>query len=213
MALPVPFVVTEWEKDYYTEDEYFAWEDHSPVRWEFRPVRKLGLSGRPLGVIHAMPGSTADASFIGVSLISALSNVLKEATGIACRVLNCQLKFHTPDGRNTYPDVSVVRGKAAYHRERDDNLTNPILLAEVLTETTEAYDRGDKWASYQTIPTLQHFLLVASEQVRVEVYTRTDSGWHLDVYADMTAQVPLSALGVTLALTDVYEQVDFEQKA
>lgn len=62
MALPVPFLVTEWEKDAYTEDKYFAWEDHSPVRWEFRPVRRLGPSGRPLGVIHAMPGSTAAAA-------------------------------------------------------------------------------------------------------------------------------------------------------
>ena len=50
MTLPVPFVVTEWKKDNYTEDEYFAWEDHSPVPLEFRPARKLGLSGRPLGV-------------------------------------------------------------------------------------------------------------------------------------------------------------------
>ena len=83
----------------------------------------------------------------------------------------------------------------------------------MLTETTEAYDRGDKWASYRTIPTLQHFLLLESERVRVEVYTRQGSGWHLETYEDMEAHIPLPSLGVSISVADVYEQVDFEQES
>ena len=161
MALPVPFNVTEWEKEWYPEDEYFAWEDHSPVRWEFRPVRRFGASGRPLGIVRAMPGGTGDHSGIAVNLGTALMNALDGNGDRECRVFNCLMRFHTPDGRNTYPDIGIIRGQPAYYRERDDILTNPVLLAEMLSPASEAYDRGEKWASYQTIPTLQ--LLSGSE--------------------------------------------------
>ena len=211
MPLPVPFGVTEWDREWYTEDDYFAWEEHSPVRWEFRPARRTDSSGRPLGVIHAMPGAEAEHSAFTVDVLTILMNALREAGERDCRVFNCLMRFHTPDGRNTYPDISVVRGKAAYYRGRDDILTNPILLGEVLSPATEACDRGDKWASYQTIPTLQHFLLLAPDRARVELYTREKSGWHFEAYDGLEAVVSLPALGVTLALGDLYAQVEFEQ--
>ena len=95
----------------------------------------------------------------------------------------------------------------------DDILTNPILLGEVLAPATEACDRGDKWASYQRIPTLQHFLLLAADRARVELFTREESGWHYAAYESLEAVLPLPALGVTLALADLYAQVEVEQTA
>ncbi len=213
MSLPIPFGVTEWDREAYTEDDYLAWEEHSPVRWEFRPARRTDSAGRSLGVIHAMPGAEAEHSAFTVDVLTSLMNALDEAGEGDCRVFNCLMRFHTPDGRNTYPDISVVRGKAAYYRERDDILTNPILLGEVLSPATEAYDRGDKWASYQTIPTLQHFLLLAPDQARVELYTREANGWHFEAHEGLEAVVALPALGVTLALADLYAHVGFEQEA
>ena len=210
MSLPVPFGVTEWECEYYTEDDYFAWEEHSPVRWEFRPNRRTNSSGQSLGVIHAMPGAAAEHSAFTVDVLTTLMTALEEAGEGDCRVLNCLMRFHTPDTRNTYPDISVVRGKAAYYRGRDDILTNPILLGEVLSSGTEAYDRGDKWASYQTIPTLRYFLLLAPDRARVELYTREVAGWHYEAHEGLEAAFILPALGVTLALADLYAQVDFE---
>jgi len=213
MSLPVPFGVTEWERDWYTEDDYFAWEEHSPVRWEFRPARRTDAAGRSLGVIHAMPGADVDHSGVTMNLLCRLMDALDKNGEQDCRVFNCLLKFHTPDGRNTYPDISVVRGKATYYRDRDDILTNPILLGEVLSPTTEAYDRGEKWASYQTLPTLQHFLLLAADRVRVEAYTREENGWHFEAHEGLEAVIVLPTLGVTLALADLYARVDFEQEA
>ena len=138
-------------------------------------------------------------------------NALRGVGERDCRVFNCLMRFHTPDGRNTYPDISIVRGKAAYYRGRDDILTNPILLGEVLAHATEAYDRGDKWASYQTIPTLQHFPLLAPNRARVELYTREEAGWHYEAHEGWEAIIPLPAPGVTLALADLHDRVDFEQ--
>ena len=211
MPLPVPFGVTEWDREWYTEEDYFAWEEHSPVRWEFCPARRTDSSGQPLGVIHAMPSANVDHSGITMNLLCRLMDALDKNGERDCRVFNCLLKFHTPDGRNTYPDISVVRGKAVYYRDRDDILTNPILLGEVLSSTTEAYDRGEKWASYETIPTLQHFLLLTADRARVEVYTRETSGWHFEAHEGLEAVIALPALDVTLAMADLYDQVDFEQ--
>ena len=211
MSLPVPFGVTEWECEWYTEDDYFAWEEHSPVRWEFRPDRRANSSGQPLGVIHAMPGAAAEHSAFTVDVLTTLMNALDEADEHDCRVFNCLMRFHTPDGLNTYPDISVVRGKAAYYGGRDDILTNLVLLGEVLSTGTEAYDRGDKWASYQTIPTLQHFLFLAPDRARVELYTRAEAGWHYEAHEGLEAVVSLPALGMTLASADLCDRVDFEQ--
>lgn len=210
MPLPVPFGVTEWDREWYTEDDYFAWEEHSPVRWEFRPAHRADSSGQPLGVIHAMPGADLDHSSITVNLLTMLMITLKEAGAGDWRVFNCQLKFHTPDGRNTYPDISVVRGKANYYRGRNDILTNPILLGEVLSPTTEAYDRGEKWASYQTIPTLHYCLILAADRIRVELYTRAENDWQYAAYEGADAFIPLPMLGVTLAMGQLYEGVEFE---
>jgi Uma2 family endonuclease len=151
-----------------------------------------------------MPGAEAEHSAFTVDVLTMLMNALKEADERDCRVFNCLMKFHTPDGCNTYPDISIVRGKADYYRGRNDILTNPILLGE-------ADDRGDKWASYQTLPTLQHFLLLAADRARVELYTREESGWHFEAHEGLEAVVPLPALSVTLTLADLYAQVDFEQ--
>ena len=211
MTLPIPFIVTEWERDFYTEDNYFEWEEHSPVRWEFRPAHRSGLDGQPLDVIHAMSGANVDHSGITVNMLTDLMNALDHGGKRECTVFNCLMRFHTPDGCNTYPDISIVRGKAEYYRSRNDILTNPILLAEVLSPTTEAYDRGEKWASYQTIPTLKYFLILAVDRLRVELYTREEDGWHYAAYGGSEAIVSLPALGVTLALAKLYDRVEFEQ--
>lgn len=100
--------------------------------------------------------------------------------------------------------------KPNYYAERRDIITNPILVAEVLSPATEAYDRSEKWASYQTIPTLQHYLLLSADRMRVELYTREDQGWHFAAYENAESQISLSKLGVTIALPDIYSLVEFD---
>lgn len=212
MALPALYAEEPLlDKDWYTEDEYFALEDRSPDRWEFLQDGPPTPDGPRLGRIRAMSGGTMDHSGIGGNLITALNVALRGANIRTCRVFSSDLKVHTNDGRNTYPDVSVICGKPDVYRRRRDIFTNPILVAEVLSPSTQNDDRGDKRASYQTIPTLQHFLLLAPDRARVELYTREDTGWHYETHEGLESVVLLPALGVKLALADLYSQVDFEQ--
>ena len=201
------------DKDRYTEDDYFALEERSPERWEFLPDGPPPPHGPRLGRIRAMSGGTFDHSAIASNLITTLTNALRGAGIRTCRVFNSDFKIHTAEGRNTYPDVGVVCGKPDLYRRRQDILTNPVFVAEVLSPSTESHDRGDKWASYQTIPTLQHYLLVTTTRTRVEVHIRTETNWQLDVYEDIAAQIPLPALGITISVAEVYDQVDFEAEA
>lgn len=214
MALPALYAeepIIDLEKKWYTEDEYFAFEDRSPDRWEFLPDGPPNPDGTRLGRIRAMSGGTLDHGSIGGNLVTALNIALRGAGIQTCRVFGSDVKIHPPEGRNTYPDVSVVCGKPALYRKRRDIFTNPILIAEVLSPSTEAYDRNKKRESYQTIPTLQHYLLITADRARVELYTREESGWRFEAHEGLEVVITLPALGVTLALADLYESVDFEQ--
>lgn len=212
MALPALFAPNLLvDKDWHTEDEYFALEDQSQARWEFVPD---GAPGPRLGRIRAMSGGTPRHSAIAMRLGRKIGNALEDTGNQMCEVYGSDLKVHTADGRNTFPDVSVLCGAPSFYQMRRDIVTNPILIAEVLSPSTEADDRTEKRLSYQTIPTLQHYLLLAADQTRVELYTRAEAGgWHFEVWETQNAQIPLPALGITLALSDLYALVDFAEEA
>ena len=211
MALPALYAEEPpIDKDWYAEDEYFALEDRSPDRHEFLPDGPLNPDGSRLGRIRAMSGGTLDHGGIAGNLITALNIALRGMGIRTCRVFGSDVKIHPPEGRNTYPDVSVVCGKSSPYRARNDIFTNPIFVAQVLSPSTEAYDRNAKRLSYQTIPTLQHCLLLAADQARAELYTRDENGWQYKAYEGWETAVPLPALGVTLALADLYEGMEFE---
>lgn len=211
MALPALYAEEPLlDKDWHTEDEYFALEDCSPDRWEFLPEGPPNTDGSRLGRIRALSGGTLDHAVISGNLVTALNIALHSAGIRTCRVFGSDAKIHPPEGRNTYPDVGVVCGKPDLYRKRRDIITNPILVAEVLSPSTEAYDRDKKRLAYQTIPALQHYLLITADRARVEIYTREESGWNNEAWEDRETVIPLPALGVTLALADLYAQVDFE---
>ncbi len=202
MALPQRYVEALLpDKDRYTEDEYFAFEEHALGRWEY--VR---------GEIRAMSGGTPDHSGVAANLIFSLTGALRVGGSRTCRVFTSDLKVHTADGVNTYPDASVVCGPLQYYRRRRDTILNPALLAEVLSPSTQTFDRGGKWASYQTIPSLRYFLLLSAHQPRAELYTREEQGWHFEAVEGREASLSLPALGVTLALSDLYELVEFSER-
>ena len=212
MALPALYAKEPLlNKDWYTEDEYFAFEERSQERWEFLPDGPPNPDGSHLGRIRAMSGGTLDHGVISGNLVTALNIALRAAGIRTCRVSGSDVKIHPLEGRNTYPDVSVVCGKPDLYRGRLDIITNPIVVAEVLSPSTEAYDRNKKLESYQTIPALQHYLLLTAGRARVELYTREETGWHFEAYEGLETTMPLPALGVTLLLADLYTLVDFEQ--
>ncbi len=212
MALPAALAESLLDKDWYTEDEYFAWNERSPERWEFVPDGPPDALGRRMGSIRAMSGGTPDHSAIAANLITTLNNAFGAAGKKTCRVFGSDLKVNAADGRKTFPDVSVICGPLSFHRRRTDTVTNPMLIAEVISPSTELFDRGEKWTSYQTVPTLQHYLLLSASQIRAELYTRQETGWQYETYHGLGARVSLTALGVTLTLADLYALVDFDNE-
>jgi Uma2 family endonuclease len=107
-----------------------------------------------------------------------------------------------------YPDVVAVCGQPAVETEQLDVLLNPTLIVEVLSESTEAYDRGLKFARYRQRTSLQEYVLVAQDRVSVERYTRQGEHWVLTEATNLDAVIDLPSIGCTLALRDVYDKVE-----
>lgn len=185
------------EPDWYSEDEYFAIDESSPVRWEYVD-----------GQIRAMAGGTAEHGQVAGNIIRTLGNALVPK---GCRVYGSDVKVHCGDGVNTYPDVSVVCGLPQFYGGRRTIYTNPLLIVEVLSDSTETDDRGPKFDHYRTIPSLKDYLLVSQHEARALLYTRVNDHWEMRDVRGLDGAVYLPSVDVTLALTDVYALIDFDE--
>ncbi len=129
------------------------------------------------GEVFAMAGGSPEHARLAGMLSQLLGNQLVPQ---GCRVYSSDLRVRVAaTGRATYPDVTVVCGRSERDADDDDAVTNPTLIVEVLSPTTEQNDRGEKWQHYRRIPSLQAYVLVDSLDERVEVYTRSAEGWLL----------------------------------
>jgi Uma2 family endonuclease len=110
----------------------------------------------------------------------------------------------------TYPDASVICGPLEFEDARQDTVLNPTVLVEVLSESTEAYDRGKKFGHYRPIPSLREYLLVSHDEPRIEAFHRNDDGtWTLVEVAGLDGRIPLTSLGIELTLREIYAKVEF----
>lgn len=128
-----------------------------------------------------------------------------------CKVYpsDMRVKIQTT-GLYTYPDVAVVFAEPEFEDERKDTLLNPILIVEVLSDSTEAYDRGKKFEHYRTLKSLSDYLLVAQDNPRVEYYVRQpDRKWLFSAYDDLQGTIDLASVDCTLRLAEVYDNVEF----
>ena len=180
-----------------TEAEYIALEREADFKSEFLD-----------GEMFAMAGGTPTHSLIAANLIGDLRAQLK---GRPCRPFTSDLRLKVEaTGLNTYADVAVVCGPLRFSALDKDTVVNPTLLAEVLSDSTEAYDRGAKFRNYTQIPTLREYLLVSQTEPRVEQFLRQDNGpwvWREAVGLEAILEVP--SLQITLALSEVFLGVDF----
>lgn len=193
MALPQRYV----EKAFYTEAEYFAWEEDAPRKSEY-------INGE----IRMMSGGTDDHAALSLSVGAELRAALR---GRGCRVMSADMKVLSGDGSLRYPDVSVVCGASVYHGRGRSAITNPLVIVEVLSPSTEAADRGEKLLGYQAIESLQSYLLVDQQTARIEQYARMDNGhWDYKAVEGLEGMLTIPALNITLALADIYEGIDFE---
>jgi len=194
MALPLR-CVEQIEKETYTEDEYFEFERTAFGRWEYVN-----------GDIRAMAGGTDDHNMISSNIVGTLRTALIPRR---CRVYGSDMKVHTGDGVNTFPDISVVCGPRRYHRGRTDIITNPLLVVEVLSDSTEGYDLGDKFRHYQTIPTLGDYLLVAPDEACVLHYSLNGDHWDFRTITGLESSIYLPSVETTLPLADIYTLIEF----
>ena len=193
MGLPV-------ENRRYTVSEYLMFERAAHERHEYRD-----------GQILAMAGGTYRHSLILANLIGELRNALK---GKPCRALESNLRVRIPrTPLYTYPDASVVCGEPQFDPNDDalETIINPRVLLEVLSPTTEAYDRGEKFTRYRQIESLQEYVLLSQDLPRAEVFLRQPDGtWLFSVSSGLEGKLKLAALGVEIPLVEVYAGVSTE---
>lgn len=172
--------------------EYVAAERAGSVRHEF--LR---------GVVTAMAGGTPEHGALAAAVIREIGAALR---GKPCRVYSSDVRVRvTETDLSTYPDASVVCGQLRTAPEDPDAISNPAVLIEVLSPSTEAHDRGAKWAHYRRITSLREYVLVAQDEPRIEVYRRNEQGrWEL-YEASRGERVAVESLGLALEVDRVYE--------
>jgi Uma2 family endonuclease len=181
-----------------TEAEYLAFERDSEIKHEFID-----------GEIYAMSGASRHHNLITASVIATLYNQLR---GKDCETYPSDMKVRTPStGAYVYPDIIVVCGEARFADDQHDVLLNPTVIIEVLSATTEAFDRGVKFQRYRELVSLQEYILIAQDRPHIERFVRQENGlWQFSEAYGLQASITLTSIACQLALADVYEPISFD---
>jgi Uma2 family endonuclease len=160
------------------------------------------------GEVFAMAGASENHNLIVANVVSCLVSGLRHRD---CRVYPSDMRLLVSStGLYTYPDVMVVCGKSVLAETQGDVLTNPLLIIEVLSESTKDYDRGGKFHQYMRIPSLQEYLTVSQTERLIDQSIRQDdNSWLIREITPGSGHVPLRSLGIELDFSDVYDKIEF----
>jgi Uma2 family endonuclease len=183
-----------------TPEEYLAIERKADYKSEYFA-----------GEIFAMTGASRRHNLIVGNTTRELGNLLKKRP---CQVYPTDMRVKIAEtGLYTYPDVVVICGTPEFEDESEDVLLNPTLVIEVLSESTEAYDRGKKFEHYRHIPSLAEYLLIAQDRCRIEQFTKQNDGkWLFSEVNSPDAKVKLLSIDCELSVAEVYDKVEFEKE-
>ncbi len=161
------------------------------------------------GEIFLMSGASRNHNRVMGSVYASIYAQLRERP---CEAFPSDMRVRISTGLYTYPDISVVCDPPQFDEsEYQDTLLNPTLIVEVLSPSTESYDRGRKFQHYRALESLREYVLIAQDSPHIERYLRQPSDeWLLADATGLDARIELSSIGCTLALADVYEKVSFE---
>lgn len=175
----------------FTVEEYFAIEREAPFKSEFVD-----------GEMFAMAGVSSAHNIIKENIIVELGSRLK---GGPCRTLSSDQRLNVErTGLVTYPDVLIYCGKMTFAVEDQHTITNPIAIIEVLSPSTERYDRGTKFRNYQLIPTLMEYILVDQEEPVCDRYIRqTDGSWGLVSFVGLKSELVFTTVEARIPLSDI----------
>lgn len=185
----------------FTPEEYLSLERLSEIRHEYLD-----------GFVYAMSGESLNHSTICFNLYGILHSQLR---GTPCRGLSPNMKIRTKDeSLYSYPDLAVVCGEPVFHDKHGDVLVNPTVVFEVLSPSTEAYDRGEKSSRYRTeIESLSDFVLVAQDGPRVEHFSRRpDGSWASEEVGGLDGVLSLPSINCRVRLADVYDRISFAEQ-
>ncbi len=186
------------KKEKITPDEYLEFDKNSDVKNEYFD-----------GEIFAMVGASLNHNRISFNLVRELGNTLKNThcEGFAG---DMRVKVQEID-KYTYPDIAVACGKIELEEKGLDTLLNPILIIEILSDATEAYDRGLKFEHYQLIASLQEYILVSQHSCSVIRYLRNpDNSWNYRKYTGMKDVLQIQSITCELPLSEIYHNVEFD---
>jgi len=191
-------MVVQLAKKTYTVDEYLELEVVSDIRNEYRN-----------GEIIPMTGGTPNHNDISGNLYLLLKPLLKKQ---GFRVFYTDQRLWIPDIKiHTYPDVMVAAKPLKMQDGRKDTITNPCFIAEVLSKSTQNYDRSEKFAFYRTIDTFQEYLLIDQYRVYVEHHVKTAvNQWLFSEYNDPSVTISLKFADLPIPIADLYENIDFD---
>lgn len=188
MSLPNPAFLTP--------GEYLEQERKSEIRSEY-------IAGH----IFAMSGASDRHNLIAGNLFGRLWTQMR---GRGCRVYMSDMRVKVnPSGMYTYPDIAALCDEPRLEDAHFDTILNPQVIVAVLSESTEAYDRGEKFAHYRRLDTLREYVLVAQDKVRVEHYVREGEQWILSEISDTASTLHLASIDCHVGLAAIYEKVDF----
>lgn len=184
------------KEKFITPEEYLAREAQAEYKSEYHN-----------GEMYALAGGSANHNLITSNILVALRHLLSQRS---CRVFINDMRLHVKQsGLYTYPDVMVVCGKIEFVTGRDDTVINPVVIVEVWSDSTKAYDRGEKFAMYRQIPTLQEYVMIDQTRFYVEHFRRDGNFWVLETIEQMDTSLNLPSLDCGIPLTTIYEKVEW----
>lgn len=186
------------EYDYYTPEEYLEFEINSPERHEY-------INGE----IIPMTGGLPNHNLIIGNLYAALNFLLKREPYF---VFVTDQRLWIPKQRiHTYPDIMIVEGALQLQTGRKDTITNPLLIVEVLSKSTQIYDQRKKFKFYRTIPSFQEYILIDQYSIHVEQYYKTESNqWIFSEKDGEESILKFNKIPFEIVLADIYNKVDFD---
>ena len=186
-------------KSIYTPEEYLALEAVAETRNEYYQ-----------GEIFAMTGASINHNRIVNNLLAHLHLALRKPAGGEV-FMNDMRVWIEDEAMFTYPDLSILVEAPAFYQSRNDTITNPAILIEVLSDSTSDYDRGRKFECYRTLSSLKEYILVDQYKIHVEHFLKHDSGkWMMSEYKRQDDTLALPGIAFRIGLADIYDKVVFE---
>lgn len=197
-------IATITKKQFFTAEEYLEFEESKQEKYEFHH-----------GKIRKMPGATTNHNIISANIIFAIKLALKEKQQ-KYYMLSSDTKIHIPKVQSfVYPDAVVIAEKIEHYKDRKDVIVNPLLVIEVLSDSTKGYDLGRKFEKYQTISSFKEYVLIEQAYPEIIAYHREATDlWRVQRNQDLEkGEIHLKSIDCKIALADIYDLIDWENEA